>query len=169
MLSDNCLADKCTDNTKYKAKCQQDCDGLAIYRKEKRKRSKTGKLHNDKDDTYLYRNFEKAMVSRLKKHRVQQARDMQLALDNGKKTLAYKKGGLIFAYNFHPVKSYEGCFVPVPEKGEYDVVMSTDDFCYGGHGRIAHQTYSTVENADGKTGFYIYLPSRTAAVLQKIS
>lgn len=33
-----------------------------IYRKEKRKRSKTGKLHNDKDDTYLYRNFEKAMV-----------------------------------------------------------------------------------------------------------
>ena len=33
-----------------------------LYRKEKRKRSKTGKLHNDKDDTYLYRNFEKAMV-----------------------------------------------------------------------------------------------------------
>ena len=34
----------------------------SIYRKEKRKRSKTGKLHNDKDDTYLYRNFENAMV-----------------------------------------------------------------------------------------------------------
>ena len=33
-----------------------------IYKKEKRKRGKTGKIHNDKDNRYLYRNFEDAMV-----------------------------------------------------------------------------------------------------------
>ncbi|MBQ9328247.1 MAG: transposase [Solobacterium sp.] len=33
-----------------------------IYRKEKRKRGKTGKLHNNKDNLYLYRNFKDAMV-----------------------------------------------------------------------------------------------------------
>jgi hypothetical protein len=33
-----------------------------IYRREKRKRGKTGKLHNDKDNYYLYRNFKDAMV-----------------------------------------------------------------------------------------------------------
>ena len=33
-----------------------------IYRKEKRKRAKTGKLHNDKDNYYLYRNHKDAMV-----------------------------------------------------------------------------------------------------------
>lgn len=29
----------------------------SLYRKEKRKRSKTGKIHNDKDNLYLFRNF----------------------------------------------------------------------------------------------------------------
>ena len=33
-----------------------------IYRREKRKRQKNGKLHNNKDNTYLYRNFNDAMV-----------------------------------------------------------------------------------------------------------
>ena len=112
------------------------------------------------------REFEKAMVSRLKKHRVQQGRDVQLSLDNDKKTLVYKKGGLLFAFNFHPVNSYEGFFLPVPEKGEYDVVMSTDDYCFGGQGRIWHQSYTTVTR-DGKPGIFVYIPSRTALLLKK--
>ena len=32
------------------------------YRKEKRKRGKTGKLHNEKDNYYLYRNFDNANI-----------------------------------------------------------------------------------------------------------
>ena len=124
-------------------------------------------LADNPDLKYAYLlEFEKAMVARIKKHRVQQARDAQLGLDNEKKTLVYKKGSLVFAYNFHPVDSYDGLFLPMPEKGEYDVVMSTDDYCYGGHGRIWHQRYSTVEK-DGKTGILLYLPSRTAVVLKK--
>jgi 1,4-alpha-glucan branching enzyme len=124
-------------------------------------------LADNPDLKYAYLlEFEKAMVARIKKHRVQQSRDAQLGLDNEKKTLVYKKGGLVFAYNFHPVDSYDGLFLPMPEKGEYDVVMSTDDYCYGGHGRIWHQRYSTVEK-DGKTGILLYLPSRTAVVLKK--
>ena len=124
-------------------------------------------LADNPDLKYAYLlEFEKAMVARIKKHRVQQARDVQLGLDNEKKTLVYKKGSLMFAYNFHPVNSYEGLFLPMPEKGEYDVVMSTDDYCYGGHGRIWHQRYATVEK-DGKTGILLYLPSRTAVVLKK--
>ena len=110
--------------------------------------------------------FEQAMVSRLKKHRIQRARDRQLCLDNGKKTLVYQKGSLVFAYNFHPTASYEGLFVVTPEKGVYDVVMSTDDYCFGGQGRIWHQSYETCQK-DGKPGIFLYLPSRTAAVLTK--
>ena len=124
-------------------------------------------LADNPDLKYAYLlEFEKAMVARIKKHRVQQGRDTQLGLDNSAKTLAYKKGSLVFAYNFHPVNSYDGLFLPMPEKGEYDVVMSTDDYCYGGHGRIWHQRYATVER-DGKHGILLYLPSRTAVVLKK--
>ena len=34
----------------------------SLYRKEKRKRGKSGKIRNDKDNYYLFRNFEKANV-----------------------------------------------------------------------------------------------------------
>jgi 1,4-alpha-glucan branching enzyme len=72
-------------------------------------------LADNPDLKYAYLlEFEKAMVARIKKHRVQQARDAQLGLDNEKKTLVYKKGGLVFAYNFHPVDSYDGLFLPMP-------------------------------------------------------
>ena len=116
---------------------------------------------------YQYLNaFEKAMVKAAKKNRVLQGKDRQLFVDNAAKTLAYQKGGAVFAFNFHPVNSYDGMFLPLPEAGEYEVIMSTDDFCFGGQGRIYHQTYTTC-NRDGRTGIQIYLPSRTAVVLRK--
>jgi 1,4-alpha-glucan branching enzyme len=68
--------------------------------------------------------------------------------------------------NLHPVRSYEGFFVPVPEIGEYQVQLSTDDLCFGGHGRVWHQSYATIER-DGKTGILLYLPSRTGIILKK--
>ncbi len=110
--------------------------------------------------------FEKAMVKRLKSDRVLSGHDRQLQLDNQAKTLVYEKGKAVFAFNFHPVNSYDGCWLVMPEPGEYSVVMSTDDYCFGGHGRIWHQTYST-ELHDGKPCIRLYLPSRTAVVLQK--
>ena len=124
-------------------------------------------LADNKALKYEYLNaFEKAMVDQAKKNRVIGGRDIQLMLDNTAKTLVYKKGGGVFAFNFHPVNSYEGCFLPMAESGEYEVVMSTDDFCFGGQGRIYHQSYSTVER-DGKQGILLYLPSRTAVMLKK--
>ena len=117
---------------------------------------------------YQYLNeFDKAMVKLAKSARVLSGKDTQLALDNQAKTLVYRKGGAVFAYNFHPVNSYDGCWLPMPEAGEYDVVMSTDDYCFGGQGRIWHQRYTTQE-VNGKPGIYIYLPSRTAVVLRRI-
>ena len=124
-------------------------------------------LADDPALKYQYLNaFEKDMVAMAKRQKVQPGKDAQLALDNNAKTLVYKKGGAVFAFNFHPVNSYEGCFLPMPEAGEYSVVMSTDDYCYGGQGRIWHETYSTVEQ-DGRKGILLYLPSRTAVVLKK--
>ena len=124
-------------------------------------------LADNKALKYEYLNaFEKAMVDQARKNRVIGGRDIQLMLDNTAKTLVYKKGGGVFAFNFHPANSYEGCFLPMAEPGEYEVVMSTDDFCFGGQGRIYHQSYSTVER-DGKQGILLYLPSRTAVMLRK--
>ena len=117
---------------------------------------------------YEYLNdFEKAMVALGKRQRIFTGRDRQLCMENDKKWMAYQKGAGIFVFNFHPTQSYTDCFLPVPEPGSYKVILSTDDFCFGGYGRVYHQTYETTEK-DGKTGIYIYLPSRTAIVLEKV-
>ena len=117
---------------------------------------------------YQYLNtFEKKMVAMAKKYRVIGGEETQLSLDNGAKTVVYQKGGGIFAFNFHPTESYDGMWLTMPEKGEYEVILSTDDFCFGGQGRIYHQRYTTTEK-DGKAGFQLYLPSRTAVMLKKV-
>lgn len=124
-------------------------------------------LADDPELKYQYLNiFEKDMVMLAKSSRILQGRRTLLALDNTAKTLVYKKGDAVLAFNFHPMDSYNGYFLPMPNVGEYKVVMSTDDYCYGGQGRIWHQRYTTVEQ-DGRAGILLYLPSRTAVVLKK--
>ena len=110
--------------------------------------------------------FEKALVAMVKKQKILRYVDRQTYLHNGEKTLVYEKGNTVFACNFHPWRSYEGCFLPVTEAGEYEVILTTDDYCFGGHGRIYHERYTTKEE-NGRTGIRLYLPSRTAVVLKK--
>ncbi len=125
-------------------------------------------LADNPDLKYQYLNaFDRDMLSMAKKQKVLQGGDIQLKLDNWDKVLVYKKGGALLAFNFHVNQSYDGLFIPVPQSGSYQVMMSTDDWCYGGEGRIAHMTYTAVKNKDGQWGILLYLPSRTAVVLKK--
>ncbi len=120
-------------------------------------------LADNKDLKYHYlQDFEKAAVKLCKQTRLLGAQDKQLWVDNEKKVLVYAKKDLIFVYNLHPENAYEGFRIPTEAPGNYGVVMSTDDFCYGGFGRVAHQSYTASEN-----GFQLYLPPRTATVLKR--
>ena len=124
-------------------------------------------LADNPDLKYQYLNaFEKAMVAVGRKNRVFRGKDLCLYVHNEDKTLVYKKGTGIFAFNFHPDRSYPELFIPVPEEGEYQVVLSSDDYCFGGQGRIFHQSYPTTQR-HGRPGVLLYLPSRTAVVLKK--
>ncbi len=112
------------------------------------------------------RDFERDMVSMAKEQQVLSGMDRQLRLSNDEKILVYGKGKAVFAFNFHASWSQEGVFVPVPEPGDYRMIFTSDDYCYGGHGRIYHDTYPATQQEDG-WGFRVYLPSRTAAVFVK--
>ena len=113
------------------------------------------------------RQFDKDMVAMSKKHKVMGGSDTQLALDNENKTLVYQKGGAVFVFNFHPTYSQFGFEAVVPEAGKYTVFLSSDDHCYGGFGRVWHQSYESELRKDGKHIIKLYLPSRTAIVLKK--
>ncbi len=116
---------------------------------------------------HFLRDFDRDMVDNAKKCKVLNSQDHQLLVHNSDHVLAYQKGAATYIYNFDPTRSYDGYLVPAAEEGDYDVIMASDDFCYGGHGRIAHQTYTATRQPDGRVGFQIYLPSRTAIMLKR--
>ena len=94
-----------------------------------------------------------------KRRKLLNAIDRQLWLDNEKKVLIYQKGRVLFAVNLHPVNGYDGFRIPVPKRGNYKIIMSTDDGQYGGFDRVQHRVYQAGDS------FQMYLPSRTATAI----
>ena len=126
-------------------------------------------LADDPGLKYQYlNNFERDMVSMAKRYNVLGGQDKQFLVHNSDNVIAYKKGDAYFVFNFDPCRAYDGYLIPVDEEADYRVVMSTDDWHFGGHGRIYHMTYPAARQADGRIGFMVYLPSRTAMVLEKV-
>jgi len=117
---------------------------------------------------HYLQDFDIAMVELAKKRKILTVQPQCLWIGQDDKTLVYGRKDLVFAFNFHPTQSPTGYFVPVPEEGKYQVVLSTDEPRFGGHDRISTSyVYEAKKQPDGKIGFMIYLPSRTAVVLKK--
>ena len=125
-------------------------------------------LVDNPDLKYKYLNaFDAAMVGLARKTRLLTGKTRRMWIHQGDKVLMYRRGKAYFAFNFDPNRSFEGYFMPVEEEGDYQVILSTDDYRFGGFGRIHHRTYTALPQPDGRVGFTVYLPSRTAMVLQK--
>ena len=112
--------------------------------------------------------FDKAMISLIRKYDLlSEPYVMGLLQHEDHQILIYERKGCVFAFNFHPSMSQQAQFVPIPDPGEYKVILSSDDRQYGGFDNISDDTvYQTAQQADGQ-GFYIYLPAQTAVVLRK--
>ena len=125
-------------------------------------------LADREDLKYKYLlSFDKAAVEACKKGKVFKNRDKQLYLNNNSKVLCYRKGKKLFVFNFHPNSSYPGYRIPVDRAGTYKVSLSTDDFCFGGQGRIHHVSYETKSDANGTPCLELYIPARTAIILDE--
>ena len=112
--------------------------------------------------------FDKAMISLLKKERLlTKSADMRWIHEDDK-VIIYNKGDTVFAFNFHPTKSFDGYFIPVAKLGTYKVILSTDDGVFGGFSRVDTSVkYKTVTTRDNWIGFNCYLPNRSAIVFKK--
>lgn len=114
--------------------------------------------------------FDRAMIGMLRRERLSTKPAESRWIHASDKVIIYSLGQKhIFAFNFHPTDSFEGYFVPVLEEGEYKVILSTDDERFGGAGRTdGDYTYRTHKLADGRTGFFCYLPQRCAIAFKKV-
>lgn len=82
--------------------------------------------------------------------------------------LAYRRGDLVFVFNFSPSHSYTDYGI-LTEAGSYRVILNTDHPRYGGFGlsddTIEHFTQPS--DIDGKEWLRLYIPSRSALVLRR--
>jgi 1,4-alpha-glucan branching enzyme len=92
----------------------------------------------------------------------------QLWEHNSDKVLVFQRGDLIFAFNFHPTRSFSDYQFQVPA-GCYHIVLNSDDPGFGGHGRVdnaqAHFTLTPSHPDHPPHRLSLYLPNRTALVL----
>lgn len=85
--------------------------------------------------------------------------------------LAFKRGKMVFIFNFNPNKSFTDYGILAPA-GEYKVIISSDNPKYGGYGNvdesIPHFTNEdTLYEPHGLGWLKLYLPARTALILEK--
>ena len=112
--------------------------------------------------------FDEAMIHLLSDEKILQKKEENRWMHQDDKLIIYNKGNVEFIFNFHPEKSFEGYFVPVPKEGTYEVILTTDDETFGGSNRVDKKyKYKAKKMADGRCGFQCYLPSRCAIVMKK--
>lgn len=122
---------------------------------------------------YGYLNdFDNAMIDVVKSVRDFQAKTVEKLWEkDDDQVLAFKRGDLVFVFNFNPFKSFTDYGLLAP-KGEYDIVLSSDNPTYGGYGNIdesvSHLTqHDALYSPLGVEWLKLYLPSRSAIVLRK--
>jgi len=130
-------------------------------------------LMDNKDLKYEYlSNFDREMLTLLKTYNVLSATDLQnLWTDEENKLLDFRKGELVFLFNFNPSVSFEKYELPTDEMGQYKVIFNSDEIMFGGQCRIlTDYIYNTekLRNKGNKIGVTIYTPSRTVLVLKKV-
>jgi 1,4-alpha-glucan branching enzyme len=91
-----------------------------------------------------------------------------LMIHEERKLLIYRRGPLVFAFNFHPTESYADLRIPVPDPSDYRLVLDTDESRFEGFGRVAREMNYPREDVPShgrNQSVRLYLPNRTAQVL----
>ncbi|MCG9132492.1 alpha amylase C-terminal domain-containing protein [Candidatus Poribacteria bacterium] len=126
------------------------------------------------DDTlrYKYLNaFDREMQHLDKVSHLLADADIQLLfIHEAAKQIVYARGGLVFAFNFHPSESVTDWRIPVPERADYRLILDTDDVMYGGHGAVegVHYPWQDVAMEGQTQSIQLYVPARSAQVLAPI-
>ena len=95
----------------------------------------------------------------------------QLLCHEDTKQLVFRRGPLVFVFNFHPTQSFTDLRIPVPDPRDYRVVLNTDSKQFEGQGLVAEfQTYprQSIPMYMRDQSIQIYLPARTAQVLAPV-
>jgi 1,4-alpha-glucan branching enzyme len=94
-----------------------------------------------------------------------------LALHQEQLQLVFRRGPLVFVFNFHPSASYEGMRIPVPEACDYKLLVNSDAKPFEGHGLVDEDMVYPKQDVSmygWNQSIQLYLPCRTAQVLMPV-
>ncbi len=92
----------------------------------------------------------------------------QLAVHEDTRQLIYRRGPLVFIFNWHPTDSYVDLRIPVPDPFDYRIVLNTDDHEFEGSGAVAEgmiYPQQGVQMYGREQSIQIYIPARSAQVI----
>ena len=125
------------------------------------------------DDTqlkyHLLARFDRDMIRLVIAHDLLGTSKLRLLHEHTQdKVIVFERGGLIFAFNFHPTHSHFDYGVGT-EAGKFRMILNSDDGSYGGHGRLVPDQVHFTRPAEAGNHHILslYLPTRTAIVLQR--
>lgn len=124
------------------------------------------------DESLRYRHlgaFDRDLVTLAKTHGVPDGKDaFLLHLDEDAKVLAWLRGRLVFVACFHPDRSLPDYRIPAPP-GAFRIALDTDRSEYGGFDRRdPHQHHHALPDPIARHFLSLYLPARTAMVLEPV-
>ncbi|MBR1499887.1 MAG: alpha amylase C-terminal domain-containing protein [Bacteroidaceae bacterium] len=117
--------------------------------------------------------FDAAMLKVARKHKgFEKQNVVEIWHNDGDQVFAFRRGDLLFFFNFSPFNSYTGYGFMV-EQGAYEYILNTDNPDFGGNGfnddKLIHYTvYDGRLARENKGWLKLYLPTRTACVLKKL-
>ena len=128
-------------------------------------------VDNEDLDYHFLSDFDRAMIKVVKSEKCFNLTPVEEVWHNdGDQVLAFKRGKLLFVFNFSPTQSFADYGLLV-EAGEYEVVLNTDAKDFGGNGladdKVKHFTnYDPLYEKVGKGWLKLYIPARSAIVLR---
>lgn len=131
-------------------------------------------LADREDLKYRFLNaFDNAMVETVaSQHNFQSLPFEKLWEKDDDQIMAFRRGDLIFVFNWNPVKSFSDYGFLAPA-GEYEVILNTDAEQFGGYGNIDSSVHhftlpDPLYSPAGKGWLKLYIPARTAMVLRAV-
>ena len=123
-------------------------------------------VDNPKLKFEYFNNFDQAMIKMLKDNDVLSAGFAnQLNMDTHNNVIIFERGELVFVFNFNPNHAIPDYEFHVPNEGDYQLILCSDDAQFGGMNRVnSSMMYTTVDSR-----LKIYNTNRTAMVFKRIS
>jgi 1,4-alpha-glucan branching enzyme len=129
-------------------------------------------LDNPKLKYQFLAQFDRDMIALAKKIQLLDSPDPHLLYEHSdNKVIVFERANLLFAFNFHPDQSYSDYRFEAPP-GKYRMILNSDAAQYNGHKRLVpkqeHTTLKEKVDHGSKNYLSLYLPTRTAVVLQRL-